>query len=261
MDVSIIVVNYNTKKMLYDCIESIIRHTQDIQYEIIVVDNNSTDNSKEYICSRFKDVVWIANKQNYGFGKANNIGASKAQGDYLFLLNSDTILLNNAVKLFYDKYHKYKENCILGCYLSNKHYVTSYGEFANKKRMCIDVLYLYLPFLKRLRLALVPIKADFEDNKIEKKVDFIVGADIFIRKETYEELNGFDEDYFMYCEDEDLCYRARKLGINCYIIKEPQIKHLEGSSCNISKVKKKMLLDAYKLYYQKNIKNDSMKGI
>ena len=101
IDVSIIIVNYNTKLLLADCLRTVHQMTRDIRYEVIVVDNASSDDSEAYIKSQFPEVVWINSGGNIGFGRANNLGASYATGKYLFLLNSDTLLRNNAVRMLY----------------------------------------------------------------------------------------------------------------------------------------------------------------
>ena len=101
MQVSIIVVNYNTKDITENCIASIITQTKDVEYEIILVDNASVDGSKEYFKNR-KEICYIYSNENLGFGKANNLGAEKAKGELLFLLNSDTILIENSIKKMYD---------------------------------------------------------------------------------------------------------------------------------------------------------------
>lgn len=119
MNVSIIIVNYNTKVLLGQCLESVFEMTRDIAFEVLVVDNASSDGSEEYITSKFADVVWINSGGNLGFGRANNLGAEHAKGEYLFLLNSDTILKNNAVKIFYDYMQSHKDERIgaLGAWL------------------------------------------------------------------------------------------------------------------------------------------------
>ena len=108
MDVSIIIVNYNTKKLIKNCINSIYKHTKDVDFEIIVSDNGSVDGSVEMIKSEFPNVILIENNANLGFGAANNRGLKIAKGKYIFYLNSDTVLLNNAVKYFFD----YWENAL-----------------------------------------------------------------------------------------------------------------------------------------------------
>lgn len=120
MKVSIIIVNYNTKELLDNCIESIYAQTEEVEFETIVVDNASSDGSEEFIKEKYPFIKWINSGGNVGFGKANNIGAEHAAGEFLFLLNPDTILKNNVLKLFYQHM---KENAnkdqlgALGCYL------------------------------------------------------------------------------------------------------------------------------------------------
>ena len=111
MDVSVIIVNYNTIELTLNCINSIFTHTLGIDFEVIVVDNNSDDGSGE-ILRLDKRIVFIQNLANEGFGSANNIGYRYAKGKYLFLLNSDTILLNNAIKLFYDYAEQHLSSCV-----------------------------------------------------------------------------------------------------------------------------------------------------
>ena len=110
MHVSIIIVNYNTKTLLADCLRSIYAQTTDMNYEIIVSDNGSTDGSIEMIKSEFPNVILIENNANLGFGGANNRGLAIAKGKYIFYLNSDTILLNNVTKYFYDFFEEHKDD-------------------------------------------------------------------------------------------------------------------------------------------------------
>ena len=119
MNVSVIIVNYNTKELTKNCLASIFEKTKNIDFEVIVSDNGSTDGSIEMIKSDFPQVVLIENNANLGFGKANNIAAKIAKGKYLLFLNSDTILLNNAVKEFFDR-AVCEKNKILGCILVNE---------------------------------------------------------------------------------------------------------------------------------------------
>lgn len=105
MDVSIIIVNYNTRQLLANCLASIFKETRDVSYEVIVVDNASSDGSRDFICLLYPQVIWINSGENLGFGRANNLGVKNAKGEYLFFLNSDTILLNNAIKVFWEYVH------------------------------------------------------------------------------------------------------------------------------------------------------------
>ena len=115
MNVSIIIVNYNTSNLLKDCLCSIIEKTQFIEYEIIVVDNNSGDDSVAMVEQQFTNVKLIKNNINLGFGKANNIGYTYAKGKYLFLLNTDTLLINNAIKILFDFMEDPKHSSVGSC--------------------------------------------------------------------------------------------------------------------------------------------------
>lgn len=114
MDISIIIVNFNTAKMTGECIDSIYKHIHGIDFEIILVDNNSTDNSVAYLKEKFPDMELISLKENIGFGRANNCGAKKAKGKYLFLLNSDTLLFDNALFSFFNFCEKHNKTLNIG---------------------------------------------------------------------------------------------------------------------------------------------------
>lgn len=248
IDVSIIIVNYNTKELIYNCLKSIYSQTNDISFEIIVSDNGSIDGSIEMIKSEFPQVVLLENRDNLGFGIANNCGAKIANGKYLFLLNSDTLLLNNAVKFFYDVAESSNDFNILGTYLyKNNEIINSYGRFLTKRNCLLKVIYLYFPLFLKFRLMIKPLNFKAE----EKYVEFITGADLFILKDIFLNLGGFDENIFMYCEDDDLCRRALKNGIRSKIITTPKIIHLEGQSSKVSKIKRQMLIKSYKYYISK----------
>lgn len=249
MDISIIIVNYNTKKLTSDCIDSIISHTKDIEYEIVVVDNASVDGSIEEIPAKYPCIKFIEAGDNLGFGKANNLGAKNAAGKYFFLLNSDTVLKNNAVKKFYDYAENSGRNEILGTHLldADGQINNSGGNFEDKKHIYVRMLYLYFPFLLKLRKKAA--KVDFGSG--EQKVDYVTGADIFILADTYRKLGGFDESFFMYSEDTDLCKRAAEIDVSCRLIEGPSIVHLEGKSGNASKKVRDIRIASYKHYLKK----------
>ena len=135
MDVSIIIVNYNTKNLTLQCIDSIYEKTIGVSFEIIIVDNNSTDGSQELL-SQDNRIVFVEAGENLGFGKANNLGVEKSNGKFIFFLNSDTILVNNAIKCFYDYSinHQQLKLGAIGCLLENRdgEKVHSYGFFPTK---------------------------------------------------------------------------------------------------------------------------------
>lgn len=225
MDVSVIIVNYNTLKVTNACIGSIVEQSDGLDYEIILVDNSSTDGSKDFF-ENDKRVKYIYNEQNVGFGPANNIGARYANGKYLFFLNSDTLLLNNALKLFFDYAEKHDPHTVYGGFLLNgeKEPTCSYVEFPR------TTFKEYLGSIFHHRK-----KRDNYNYGAIKHVDVIAGADIFVRKEEFDMVKGFDEHIFLFGEEVELQYRLKMLGYDRTLIPEPQIIHLAAESTKKTK--------------------------
>lgn len=244
MDVSIILVNYNTKDLICACIESIYNHTKALEYEIIVSDNNSLDDSVSTLRRMYPSVIIIENKKNLGFGAANNRGLSVAKGKYIFYLNSDTYLKNNAIKMFYDYFEKHQSENIgaLGAILINEkdEKLISYGRFPTLKR---DITSVISCFLKSVGIR--------KDTKVQRNnsyignVDFIIGADLFVKNNEFAK---FDEHFFMYFEETDLQFQMNKIGLSRIIIEGPKIVHLEGGSSGM-KTKKYSFEKLTSCYY------------
>lgn len=232
MDVSIIIVNYNTKKLTSDCINSIYQYTTNINFEVIVVDNASNDGSVDLL-KKDKRIILIESSQNLGFGRANNLGYTYATGKYIFLLNSDTILLNNAVKILFD-YLDNVDNQIgcVGSLLLNreKQPMHSYGNFPNVRLFKRRVFSFVFPkIVKPWNYAPSPT------DMYPKEVDYITGADIMIRKNIIEQYGLFDPDFFMFFEETEMQYRYAQAGYKRIIIDTPKIIHLAGGSGNKKK--------------------------
>ena len=229
MDVSIVIVNYNTQELLFDCLVSIYRYTKLIDFEVIISDNGSIDGSIEMIKESFPDVILIENKANLGFAKANNIALNKAKGKYIFYLNSDTVLLNNAVKYFYDYWEKSPEKKFIGAIGTNLQNLSgdtasSYGVFPTCKSSLKSLIGCFLSML-HLRKP-----ENLRKNKYSTyygDVDFIIGADLFLKNDEYA---VFDERFFMYFEETDMQLRMQKKDKKRTIIKGPEIIHLSGGS-------------------------------
>lgn len=231
IEISIIIINYNCETYIYKCIESIYKQTKDISFEIIVVDNDSTDNSLVIIREAFPEIRIIENRKNIGFGAANNVGARQAKGSYLLLLNPDTLLLNNALRLFYDHAKSIKENlgCSGGNLLDDKLKPANLGgNFPSLFQLFSDIgfRHFYPHYYKRQ----VSLMLTEETLPKQMSIDCICGADLFISKAVFNQMNGFDEDYFLYYEDTDLCYRLKKEGYDNYIVPEVRIIHLESAA-------------------------------
>lgn len=230
MNVSVIIVNYNTRELTHQCIESVKAQTKDVFCEIILVDNASTDGSKDCF-ERREDIIYLYSIENVGFGRANNLGFSKASGKYLFLLNSDTILNNNAIRLFYDFMEAAPTDiACCGSFLRDRDLkiIHSYGRHHTGRNLIYE--WCLYPDLSRLGVKLE--KYDYPINKTENYyvVDYVTGADLFIRKEIAERCGLFDPDFFMYYEDAELCKRYHNAGYKSVLIEAPQIIHMSGSS-------------------------------
>ena len=237
MNVSIIIVNYNTCALTRNCLKSVFEQTKDIDFEVIVSDNGSKDGSIEMIKQEFPKVILIENNANLGFGAANNRGLKVAKGEYIFYLNSDTILLNNAVKFFYDYWENSQNKDTIGALggnlLDEKQQITiSYGNFPTKGKE----LYYFLRkmFIANVKLFLSFLHVNYTQNKKNKTytykvggVDFVSGANLFVKNNEYA---YFDERFFLYYEETNLELQLMKKGLSRIIIDGPQIIHLHGKS-------------------------------
>ena len=226
MDVSVIMVNYNTRVMTSVAIDSVFERTEGIRFEIIVVDNASSDGSKEYFEGR-KDITYIYSDKNLGFGQANNLAAKQAKGKYLFFLNSDTLLCNNAIKILHNYIETHPEVGVVGGNLYNRDNKPTYSYDRSYPGIYSTLNFLSCRILNRLRYGK---NSNFNHLNQPLQVAFISGADLMIRADLYRDLDGFSNDYFMYYEETDLCYRIFKTGFGILSIPKAKIIHLEGGS-------------------------------
>lgn len=231
-ELSIIIVSYNTRKITEDCLESIWRSLQGIKldYEIIVVDNNSKDGSREMLSQMVKiptnNLKVINSEKNLGFGKANNQAVIQAQGKYLLFLNTDVVVLGQSIsKLlnFYQQSEK-KINFLGGKLLNNDLTPQASAAWFYSLPVTFAALFLRGDYYNLTR---------FSPN-ILKKVDWVSGACILTTKKIYQQVNGFDENLFMYMEEVDLLYRAHKKGFSTYFYPQAQFIHLGAASSDRS---------------------------
>lgn len=228
-ELSIIIVSFNTKRITVDCISSIFESLQgtNLTVEVIVIDNNSTDGSVEELQrlhNNHPNLVLKENKENIGFGKANNQAVGMAKSDYILLLNSDTVVLENALEKLFEFYIKNEETyAFAGGKLLNQDMTpqASAGVF-----FTLPMVFAFL-FLQGDKLG---ITRSSPDETV--KTDWISGACILTKKKYYEALNGFDEGIFMYMEEVDLLYRASKKGWHTGFYPEARFIHLGSASSN-----------------------------
>ena len=242
VSVSIIIVNYNTLHVLKPCIDSIIENTHDVSFEIIVVDNGSTDGSIEALTND-KRILFFPVGENLGFGKANNKGLEQAKGKYIFFLNSDTLFKNNAIKMLYDFAEQYQGKLgALGCILEDRQgkRIHSYGQFP---KMGYDFQkFLWIPILKGLRLYHEPA---IEYPKHWMKVDYVTGADLFVNRQVLDTCGAFHPAFFMYYEESEMQHRFHLHGYDNVLLNGPQIVHLEGEGGKTGN-KSKFIRDTYR---------------
>jgi GT2 family glycosyltransferase len=231
MDISVIIISFNTIELTRNCLKSVYDKTIDVDFEVIVVDNNSHDNSIKMIETEFPKVKIVSNTENLGFGKANNQGIEKSNGKYVFLLNSDTILINNAIKILYDFMEKEANKDVACCggalYNNDMTNQISYGRFPTIK----SLLYYYTfskiyPETYKNKYFMAGILI----NDLPLIVDYVTGADMLIRKSVLNKTGYFDKDFFLYFEETELCSRFIKGGYKNMIYPEAKIIHLCGQS-------------------------------
>lgn len=243
--VSIIIVSYNTKRLTVNCIKSIYEKTKAIKFEVCVIDNASKDNSVDAIRKSFPGIKLIVNSKNLGFGQANNIGIRNTSGEYVFFLNSDTLLKNNSIKKLCDFMNTHKAKNIAGCggqlYNADGSRQASFGNFPSLVQILFETTGLHKLFNKYYQNNLaVSVKRQLQSST---KVDYICGADLLIRRDVLERLGGFDKDFFMYYEETELCYRINNQGYHFYIVPSARITHFGGQSLKKLPVEKATLMN------------------
>jgi GT2 family glycosyltransferase len=247
--ISIILVNYNGADVLIDCLNSLERFIPRDNCEIIVVDNNSQDNSVYILNDKFPNIKLIKLPKNVGFGAGNNAGAKVAKGEFIFLLNTDTIVESNILPHLIELMSENPDVGIIGPKLlfPDKSFQISFspeislkGEFAARK------LHKNAEDKNNLHI----IEKDFQDIK---EVDIVVGAAFFIRADLFNLLGGFDEKFFMYFEESDLCQRVRNEGYKILYTPHVSLIHIRGYS--VKKISNKMAVEYRRsqiYYYHKH---------
>ncbi len=239
MQLSIIIINYNTFQLTCNCIQSIKDKLIDLTYEIILVDNDSSECDPYLFVKRFADVRLIVSAENTGFAGGNNIGITKAKGEYILLLNSDTELLNNAPKICYDYIQAHPKVGITTAQLTYPDGKIQYNcrRFRTIKWELLEVFpfYLFLPKEKKEKLML----HHYFDHKTIMKCDWVWGTFMFFPKKIIGELkdNKLPEDFFMYCEDVLWCWEFKNLGYEIYFLPDAKVMHIHKGSSS----KKKLL--------------------
>jgi GT2 family glycosyltransferase len=228
--ISIIVVNWNTCAITRDCLNSVKRQVTRPDYEIIVVDNASTDGSVDMIRAEFPDVTLLANPANLGFGRANNQAMRIARGEFFLLLNSDTLVQPGTVETLFDFVSADPGLGIAGCKLlfADGRLQHSCSRFPSLRTAVLEDLAL-CKLLSRERQGEILLGAFWPHDRA-RDVDAVYGAAMMVRREVFEATHGFDERIFMYGEDIEWCMRARDRGWRVAFTPDAQLVHLDHKS-------------------------------
>ena len=239
MELSIIIPSYNTRKLLVGCLESLYYCTSTLlqnRTEIIVVDNGSTDGTVANVKSTTQILKLIENKQNLGFAKAINQGLKEAKGEYLLLLNSDTVVLNSAIEKMVEYLKNHKEAGVVGCQLikADGSIQPSGGYLPNLLNLAFWMLFLDdLPLVRKIFPAYHVEEKSFYTKK--RKLGWVTGAFFLTRRDVLEKVGTFDEEMFMYVEEIDWCQRVQKAGFSVVFNPSAGVIHYQGASAKKGK--------------------------
>ncbi|MGV8815689.1 MAG: glycosyltransferase family 2 protein [Gelidibacter sp.] len=248
MKLSVVILNYNVRYFLELCLKSVQAALVDLDAEVIVVDNHSSDESCAMVKQLFPQVILIENKENFGFSKGNNIGVAQAKGEYLCILNPDTVVAEDTFTKILDYAENSPKMGILGCQL-----VDGRGQFLPESKRNIPTP---IVSIKKILGFSNSYYANSLSPSAIGKVDVLVGAFMFLKKEIYKEVGGFDEDYFMYGEDVDLSYKVLKRGYHNLYYGKTTILHYKGESTLKDKIYTKRFYGAMHIFYKKHFKSN-----
>ena len=244
MKLSVVILNYNVRYFLEQCIRSVQAATKDLEAEIIVIDNNSQDDSCQMVKSLFPNVILIENKENVGFSKANNQAVAKAKGEYVCILNPDTAVSEDTFKVALKYSETVPDIGALGVYLMD-----GTGNFLPESKR-------NLPTPKVSLLKLTGFTQKYYANQIldteHGPVGVLVGAFMLLKRSIYNEVGGFDEDYFMYGEDIDISYKIAKAGYQNYYLGSSTVLHYKGESTQKDEAYFERFYGAMQIFYSKH---------
>jgi len=231
LQLSIIIVNYNVKYFLEQCLCSLAAACKNIHAEIFVVDNNSTDGSHDFFEGRFADVKFIWNKENIGFSKANNLALNQATGEHILFLNPDTIVPEDCLEKCISFFHQHSKTGAVGVKM-----IDGSGDFLKESKRGFPSPFTAIckmtgltKIFPRSQLFARYYLGHLAEGK-DHEVDVLAGAFMMIDRRAMDITGGFDEEYFMYAEDIDLSYRIRKAGFRNYYFSGTIIVHFKGES-------------------------------
>lgn len=230
MDVSIVIVNWNTRDILRDCLLSVYEQTKTVNFEVLVVDNASGDGSPEMVAEEFPQVILLANAENVGFAAANNQGIAVSKGRYVLLLNSDTVVLDGAIDKVVTFADGHPEAGVVGCRVLNpdRTLQPSCFMYPSIVNSLLESLYLNKLFPRNRFFGRALM--GWWDRDDVRDVEVVTGCFMFVRREAIEDVGVMDDRYFMYAEETDWCYRFSKAGWRNLFTPAAEIVHLGGQS-------------------------------
>ena len=255
MQLSVIILNYNVRYFLEQCVLSVQKALDGIDGEIIVIDNASSDDSCEMMKSRFPSIKLIENKENVGFPKGNNIGVGAAKGEYVCILNPDTVVAEDTfTKILHTKNWQLKTG-IVGCKL-----IDGTGKFLPESKRGVPTPWVAFTKIFGLYKLFPKISwfnkyyAQHLNENQSGNVDILVGAFMVMKRSLYLEVGGFDENCFMYSDDIDLSYMVKKLGKQNYYFADTTVIHYKGESTVRDGLYMKRFQEAMQFFYKKHFK-------
>jgi hypothetical protein len=254
MDLSIIIVNWNVKDLLRKNLQSIFTLTEGLESEVIVVDNASKDSSVQMVAAEFPKVILIASNRNLGFAKANNLGLEQANGKYVLFMNPDMELVENSFKILFDWLEKNPQIDMGTCQLIYPD-GSRQNNIKNNPGLCDQFLILLKQhhFIQPKCLKRYLAK-DFDYTK-EQQVKQVMGAFVLVKNEVIHDLGGWDEDYYLWWEDLDLCKRAQDKGYQIWYTPQTKVIHHEAKSFEqeVSLVKQQRFNRGMVIYFMKHV--------
>jgi GT2 family glycosyltransferase len=259
MKLSIVIICWNDLKVIENCLKAIFAETKKIDFEVIVSDNGSSDGSVDYIREHFPRVRVLENGANLGFAKGNNAGIRVAQGEYILILNPDTIILDRALEKLVEFADQYAEAGAFGCRVLNPD-----GSFQNPARPIPTVLgyliaALYLRWLGNLSRTFTSDLYQRWDGQTQRTIGFQSGCCVMFRGELLKRLHGFDDRFFYHFEETDLCYRVWQSGFPILFFPGAEITHLGGQS--VGRFPIRFALETYRGCYRFFYKHYGWKGV
>ena len=248
MKLSVVILNYNVRYFLELCLQSVAAALEGIPSEIIVIDNDSKDGSCAMVKEKFPSVVLIQNNSNLGFSKANNQAVKVAKGEYVCILNPDTVVSEDTFERILEFADKQTNLGIIGCRL-----IDGSGKFLpESKRNIPDVNIAISKVLGNSSKYYARHIKEFDTAKVE----VLVGAFMLLKRDLYASLGGFDEDYFMYGEDVDFSYKSIKEGYHNYYFGEATVIHYKGESTERNTIYLERFYGALQIFQKKHFKSN-----